>query len=130
MIKDFKLLKKPISLWLISIILFAVSLEGVLSFQGLLKSSQTVLQYSVIISHALYVITGIMIILGLWFSHKYTLAIVIVWGIVSICAALGGPLAFSQVKTTFPLTAIIIALLITLITSGLFFYTRYIISKE
>jgi hypothetical protein len=130
MIKDFKLFNKPISLWIISIILFIVSLDGILSFPGLLKSSQTIVQYSVIISHALYGITGIMIILGLWFSHKATLTIVIIWGVVSLGAALGGPLAFSPVKATFPKTAIIITLLIILITSGLFLYTRYIVKKK
>jgi len=130
MIKDFKLFKKPISLWLISILLFAVSLEGILSFPGILRSCQTVIQYSVVISHALYVISSILIILGLWFSHKATLTIVIIWGIVSLGAALGGPLAFSQTKPTFPQTALVITLLIILITSGLFLYTRYIVIKE
>ena len=130
MIKDVKLLKKPISLWLVSIILFAVSLEGILSFPNLLMSSQTISQHLVIIIHALYVLAGIIIIVGLWFSHKATPIIVIIWGIVSLGVALGGPLAFSQIKATFLRTSIIIALLIFLITSGLFLYTRYIIEKE
>ena len=130
MIKDVKLLKKPISLWLVSIILFAVSLEGILSFPNLLMSSQTISQHLVIITHALYVLAGIIIIVGLWFSHKATPIIVIIWGIVSLGAALGGPLAFSQIKATSLRTSIIIALLIFLITSGLFLYTRYIIKKE
>jgi len=130
MIKDFKLFKKPISLWLVSIILLAVSLEGILSFPGLLKSSQTIPQYLVIITHASYVLAGIVVIVGLWLSHKATLTIVVIWGIVSLGAALGGPLAFSQIKATFPRTAIIISLLIFLITAGLFLYTRYIIKKE
>jgi hypothetical protein len=130
MIKDFKLFKKPISLWLVTIILLAVSVEGILSFPGLLKSSQTIPQYLVIITHASYVLTGIVVIVGLWLSHKATLTIVIIWGIVSLGAALGGPLAFSQIKSTFPRTAIIIALLIFLITAGLFLFTRYIIKKN
>ena len=130
MIKDVKLLKKPISLWLVSIILFAVSLEGILSFPNLLMSSLTISQHLVIITHALYVLAGIIIIVGLWFSHKATPIIVIIWGIVSLGVALGGPLAFSQIKATFLRTSIIIALLIFLITSGLFLYTRYIIEKE
>jgi len=130
MIEDVKLLNKPISLWFISIILFAVSLEGILSFPKLLMSSQTISQYLVIITHALYALAGIIIIVGLWFSHKATPTIVILWGIVSLGAALGGPLAFSQIKATFLRTSIIIALLIFLITSGLFLYTRYIVKKE
>lgn len=123
-------IKKLIGLSLVSIILFAISIEGILSFPGLLKSSQTTLEYMVIISQALYGITGILIIVGLWFSFRFTSAVVIFWGIVSLGAALGGPAVFSHVKPTFPRTAMIITLIIIIITAGLFFYSKYIIRKE
>lgn len=129
MIKNYRLLNKPISLWLVSLILLVVSLEGILSFPALLKSSQTLSHYMVITSQALYVIAGLAIILGLWLSKRFTTAIVIVWGFVSLGAAIGGPLAFSQIPSTFPRTAFSMTLAIFILTYGLFLYTRYLIGK-
>ncbi|HLN55008.1 MAG TPA: hypothetical protein VK207_03385 [Bacteroidales bacterium] len=130
MYKGFNLLKRPLSLWLVSIVLFAVSLEGILSFPGLMKSSQTTMEYAVIVSQGLYALAGIVIIAGLWFSLRATPLIVILWGIFSLGAALGGPLFFSHVKPTFPRTAIIMTLAVFFITAALFLYTRYIINKQ
>jgi hypothetical protein len=129
MIRNYRLLNKPLSMWLVSLILFAVSLEGILSFPGLVRSSQTVSHYLVVTSHALYVIAGIVIILGLWLSLRVTSSIVIIWGFVSLGAAIGGPLAFSQIPSTFPRTAFIMTLAIFVLTCGLFLYTRNFIGK-
>lgn len=130
MAKTLKLLNRPISLWFISIILFAVSLEAILSFPPLLKSSQTIFQYVIITCHALYAVTGLVIILGLWLPFKYTSTIVIIWGFASLGAALGGPLAFSQPNATFPRTAIIMATAVFMLTAGLFLYSRNIFTKK
>jgi len=129
-IKNLSLSKKLISLWFVSIILCAVSFEGILSFPNLIKSAQTISQYIVTFAHALYVIAGVVIVIGIWRSLHYTSAIVIVWGIGSLGAALGGPLAFSVVQATFLRTSIIISLIILVLTIGLFFYTRNIVKKK
>ena len=129
-IKKIKLLNKPVSLWLISIILCVVSFEGILSFPSLIKSSSSLAHYLVIISHALYVISGIAIVIGMWRSLLYTPTLVIIWGITSLSAALGGPVAFSQMPPTFLKTAIIITLTIFTLTFGLFLYTRNILIKR
>ena len=126
-IKNLRLSKKLISLWFVSIILCAVSFEGILSFPNLIKSSQTISQYIVSLSHSIYVISGIVIVIGLWRSFKYTPTIVIIWGTGSLGAALGGPLAFSKVQATFLRTSVIIFFVIIILTSGLFIYTRNII---
>lgn len=129
-IKGITFLKKPLSLWLVSAILLAVCLEGILSFPYLLKTSESINQYLVVFSHASYVIAGIIVILGLWVSFSATPVFVVIWGFASLGAAEGGPLAFSVVKATFPKTAIIIALLIFAITYMLFIYSRYMIKKN
>jgi len=119
-------MKKPFHFWLVIILLSAVSFEGILSFPGILSSSQTLMQYIVICIHALYVIAGIGIIIGMWRYLRFTSFMVIIWGIASLGAAIGGPLALSQVQPTFTRTAVIMGLLIALLTSGLFLYTRRI----
>jgi hypothetical protein len=129
-IKNKKLSWKLIGLWLVSIILCAVSFEGILSFPNLIKSSQTLSQYIVSFAHALYVIAGVVIVIGMWRSLSYTSTIVIIWGIGSLGAALGGPLAFSSVQAAFLRTSIIITLIILILTTGLFLYTRYIIKRK
>jgi hypothetical protein len=123
-----KLLNKSVSVWVISLILFVVSFEGILSFPGLIKSSSTLSHYLVICSHALYVITGIVIVIGMWRSLPYTPTLIIIWGITSLFAALGGPLAFSQIPPTFLKTAILITLAIFVITTGLFLYVRNLLN--
>jgi hypothetical protein len=123
-IKDFKLVKRLIVMWLVSIILCAVSFEGILSFPNILKSSQTISQFMVSITHVMYIIAGVVIVIGIWRSLHFTPAIVIIWGIGSLGAALGGPLAFSDVQATFLHTSIIVSLFILVLTSGLFIYTR------
>lgn len=128
--KEIKFLNKPLSLWLVSIALFAIIFEGILSFPGILKSSESALQLTIAFSHALYALSGIAIITGLWLSIRATPVFVIIWGITGLGAALGGPLAFSNVNGTFSKTAALMVLLIFLITAGLFLYTRHIIRRE
>lgn len=129
-IKNIKLSWKLIGLWLVSLILCAVSFEGILSFPNLIKSSQTILQYIVSFAHVLYVIAGVVIVIGMWRSLSFTSTIVIIWGIGSLGAALGGPFVFSEVQATFMRTSIIISLIILILTSLLFLYTRYIIKRK
>jgi hypothetical protein len=129
-IKDIKLSVKLTSMWLVCIILCVVSFDGILSFPNLIKSSQTTLQYVIAFFHALYVIAGVVIVIGMWRSLYFTPAIVIIWGIGSLGAALGGPLAFSTIQATFLRTAVIITIIILLLTYGLFLYTRYIIKGK
>jgi hypothetical protein len=128
--KEIKLLKKPLTLWLVSIALFAVIIEGILSFPGILSSAESGLQIAVAVSHALYALSGIAIITGLWLSLRAAPYFVIIWGITGLGAALGGPLAYSKVDGTFSKTAALMVLLIFLITAGLFLYSRYIVRKE
>jgi hypothetical protein len=66
----------------------------------------------------------------MWRSLLFTPALVIIWGIASLSAALGGPTAFSQMPPTFLRTAILITLAIFILTSGLFLYTRNILNKK
>jgi hypothetical protein len=129
-IKNLRLFKNPVSLWFVSIILCAVSFEGTLSFPNVIKSSQSISQYLVSFSHALYVIAGVAIVIGIWRSLHYTPAMVIIWGIGCLGAALGGPLAFSTIQATFLRTSVIITLVILFLTSGLFLYTRNIIKGK
>ena len=128
--KNLRLFKKPISLWLVCIILCAVSFEGILSFPNIIKSSQSISQYIVALFHALYVIAGIVIVICMWHSLRFTSATVIIWGLGSLGAALGGPLAFNTIQATFLRTSVIITLVILLLTYGLFLYTRYIIKGK
>ena len=128
-ITDFKLFNKPFGLWLISIILLALSFEGILSFPSIVQTSQTIARFIVCLSHALYVIAGVIIIIGLWFSLRITLTFVIFLGIASLGAALGGPLVFSSIQAKFLLTSIIMTMVIIIITVGLFLYSRAIIKK-
>jgi hypothetical protein len=72
----------------------------------------------------------IVIVIGLWRSLHFTSTIVVIWGIGSLVAALGGPLAFSTTQATFLRTSVIITLIILLLTYGLFLYTRYIIKGK
>jgi hypothetical protein len=127
---DLKLTKRTVGLWLVSIILCAVSLDGILGFPNLIQSSQSLPQYMVAIAHALYVMAGILVVIGIWRSLPFTSTMVIIWGIGSLVAGLGGPLVFSATQPTFLRTSIIITLVVVIFTFCLFLYTRNIIKSK
>ena len=119
-------MKKPVSVWVVSFALCAVSLEGLWSLPAILASLQTAGQYFVAVSHAAYVIAGFLIVLGIWRSVHWTWIVVIIWGITSLGAAVGGPLAFSPTTAPTHRTIIAITIAVLLLTSGLLWYVRRI----
>jgi len=119
-------MKKPVSVWLISLALCAVSFEGLWSLPNVLLSLQTTSQILVAISHIIYVISGFAVVTGIWRSVRSTWIAVIIWGVSGPGAAIGGPLVFSPITAATPRTVIVIAISVLLITMGLLLYVRRI----
>lgn len=119
-------MKKPVSVWVVSFALCTVSLEGLWSLPNVLSSLETTSQYLVAVSHVVYVIAGFLIVLGIWRSIRLTWIAVIVWGIASLGAAIGGPLTFGPTTATHERTIVAMTIVILLLTSGLLWYVRRI----
>ena len=115
------------SVWAISISLCAVSVDGVVGLPNIVSSLQTFMQYLVAASHIAYIITGIIIVIGIWRSLRSTRVVVIIWGITSLGAALGGPLAFAPTSAMLARTTIVITITILLASCGLLWYVHNMI---
>lgn len=123
-------MKKPLSIWIITIVLCAVSLEGFLSFPNILLTLQTPLQYIVAACHIIYVGMSLGIVYCIWRSLRSTWIVVIIWGIASIGAAVGGPWTFGATSPTIYRTTIAVTLSIVLLTLLLLGYVRQMRRKK
>ncbi len=123
-------MNKKIDVWLVSLALCAISFEGLWSIPTVLDSLQTVPHYLVAISQIGYSIAGIGVVVGIWRSSRSTRTMVIIWGIASLAAAIGGPLTFSPATPTIHRTIIAIAVAVVIMTLGLLWYVHRISRAE
>ena len=117
-------MRKSISFWLLSLCLFVISVEGVLSLPTILSQLNNGAQYLVVVCHLAYVISGVLVVYGMWRSLSSTWILVTTWGIGSLGASIGGPLAFSSTTATNYGSIVMIAIAVLLLTSGLLWYVR------
>lgn len=119
-------MKNLVIKWIVSILLGIISLGGLLSFPTILSSAHNSSQYLVATAHLIYVLSGFAIIYGIWKSVRSTQLIVVIWGIASLGAALGGPLVYASATTTFYRAAILMSITIGILTFALLWYIRRI----
>jgi hypothetical protein len=117
-------MKRPIAVWLIALSLSAVSLDSILGLPNILVSVDAMPKFLIALSHVLYSIAGIGVVIGIWRSLRWTWIAVILGGSASLGAAIGGPLAFGPIPPEFLRTAIAMAFAILLLTSALLWYVR------
>jgi hypothetical protein len=123
-------MNKKIHVWLVSLALCAISFEGLWRIPSVLDSLQTVPQHFVAISQIVYSIAGIGVVVGFWRSSRSTMTMVIIWGIASLAAAIGGPLTLSPATPTLHRPIIAIAVAVVIMTLGLLWYVHRITRAE
>ena len=118
--------KHKVGRWLVSVLLCAVSFEGLWTMTYVWSSAGTLAQQLVAVCHVSYVVAGIAVVIGIWRSVRSTWIAVAIWGAASLGAALGGPAAFGPPSAMKARVAGAVSIAIVLITAVLLVYVRRI----
>jgi hypothetical protein len=106
---------------LATIILFAISINGILGLPVILSTLHSDIQYLVAISQITYIVSGIAVGVGIWRTFRGIKLLTLIWGLTILCTTLG-PFTFAPFMMTFTRISLIITSTIIIATLSLLWF--------